>query len=241
VITKTGQKTPFISDLDVNSSSMNNNEGQEAKVLVPFSTKTKQFFKENVPQIRVFDLSEDKSAYWQSFRAIRLVQYASGTMDNLKQFVDNKAFPILDENENRMIIPESSVSITRMVSDSNKVKGNAPDHLMRLYAYNDLMRLMGKDFFDKKKVETKFVRKAEEAFIVSPLSSLVVLESKADYDRMGIKENKNTLGNADIQENKKILGNVIGNKGAVPEPHEWALLAIIASILAWHYRKRLLF
>jgi hypothetical protein len=98
-----------------------------------------------------------------------------------------------------------------------------------------------KDFFDKKKVETKFVRKAEEAFIVSPLSSLVVLESKADYDRMGIKENKNTLGNAAIGATKNTLGNVIGNKGAVPEPHEWALLAIIAAIVAWQYRKRLLF
>jgi XrtN system VIT domain protein len=229
VITKTGQKTPFISDLDMNIPSLTRAEGQDANDLVPFSAKMKQFFKENVPQMRVFDLSEDKSAYWQSFRAIRLVQYASGTMDDLKQFVDNKKFPILDENENRMIIPESKVSITRTVSDSNQVKGNAPDHLMRLYVYNDLMRLMSKDFFDKQKVETKFVRKAEEAFIVSPLSSLVVLESKADYDRMGIKENQNTLGNAGI-----------GNKGAVPEPHEWALLAIIASIVAWQYRKRLL-
>jgi XrtN system VIT domain protein len=235
VVTKTGQKTPFISDLEVNipvSSPLNREDGQpvaNANNLVPFSAKTKQFFKENVPQIRVFDLSEDKSAYWQSFRAIRLVQYASGTIDNLKQFVNNRTFPILDENENRMIIPESGVSITRTISDSNHVKGNAPDHLMRLYAYNDLMRLMGKDFFDKKNVETKFVRKAEEAFIVSPLSSLVVLESKADYDRMGIKENRNSLGNAGI-----------GNKGAVPEPHEWALLAVIAMIVAWQYRKRLL-
>jgi XrtN system VIT domain protein len=214
VITKTGQKTPFISDLEDNS---------------PFSSKTKNFFKENNPQIRVFDLSEDKSAYWQSLRAIRLVQYASGTVNDLKQIAQNHTFPILDENENRMVIPEASVSITRTISDTNKVKGNAPDHLMRLYAYNDLMRMMGKDFFDKQKVETKFVRKAEEAYIVSPISSLVVLESKADYDRMGIQENKNTLGNAGI-----------GNKGAVPEPHEWALLMVIASIVAWQQRKRML-
>jgi XrtN system VIT domain protein len=136
------------------------------------------------------------------WKIIALVQYASGTVNDLKQIVQNHTFPILDENENRMVIPEASVSITRPISDTNKVKGNAPDHLMRLYAYNDLMWMMGKDFFDKQKVETKFVRKAEEAYIISPISSLVVLESKRDYDRMGIQENKNTLGNAGI-----------GNKG----------------------------
>ncbi|MEN9609396.1 MAG: hypothetical protein RLZZ628_210 [Bacteroidota bacterium] len=214
VITKTGQKTPFISDLEANS---------------PFSAKTKQFFKENNPQIRVFDLSDEKSTYWQSLRAVRLVQYASGNLNDLKQIANHKTFPILDENENRMVIPEAGVSITRTISDTNKVEDKATDHVMRLYAYNDLMRMMGKDFFDKQKVETKLVRKAEEAYIVSPISSLVVLESKADYDRMGISENKKSLGNAGL-----------GNKGAVPEPHEWALLLVIASIVAWQQRKRTL-
>ncbi|MEO0041123.1 MAG: hypothetical protein RL329_571 [Bacteroidota bacterium] len=228
VVTKTGAKTPFISDLETKQvDNRFSNKDDNKDIGTRFSLLTKHFFKGNDPKIRVFDLSEEKSAYWQSLRAIRLIQYTAGTMNDLKQIVLKRRFPILDENENRMVIPESGVCITRTAAEQKGQHVQVPDHLLRLYAYNDLMRLMGKDFFDKQKVETKLVRKAEEAYIVSPISSLIVLESQSDYDRMGIGENKNSLGNAHI-----------GNKGAVPEPHEWALLALIAGLVWWQYRKQ---
>jgi hypothetical protein len=54
---------------------------------------------------------------------------------------------------------------------------------------------------------------ANDAFIVSPLSSLIVLETDSDYNAMGIEQNNGSLLNA----TKK-------GKGAVPEPHEWVLI-----------------
>ena len=62
---------------------------------------------------------------------------------------------------------------------------------------------------------------AQEAGIVSPVSSYVVLESQADYNRFNIQDNKNGLKNASLN-----------GKGAVPEPGEWAILISILAVFA---------
>jgi hypothetical protein len=55
-----------------------------------------------------------------------------------------------------------------------------------------------------------------DANVVSPISSLIVLETQNDYDRFDIKKDKDALDNADIH-----------NDGAVPEPHEWMLIILL--------------
>ena len=87
------------------------------------------------------------------------------------------------------------------------------------------MNSMGGDYFIKDIIDDTWIRKAEEGYIVSPVSSLVVLESEEDYDRFGIEENRNTLGNAAQK-----------GDGSAPEPHEWALIILFGAILlfgAW--------
>jgi hypothetical protein len=64
------------------------------------------------------------------------------------------------------------------------------------------------------------VQEAVKAYVVSPVSSLVVLETKKDYERFGIEDSKNSLRNASLQ-----------SKGAVPEPHEWALIIIAVLVV----------
>jgi hypothetical protein len=66
------------------------------------------------------------------------------------------------------------------------------------------------------------VKQAELAHIVSPVSSLIVLETKKDYDRFNIHDSKQSLQNAS---NKK--------SGAVPEPHEWALIVLAAGLFVY--------
>ncbi|MDR7372739.1 XrtN system VIT domain-containing protein [Flavobacterium aquidurense] len=75
-------------------------------------------------------------------------------------------------------------------------------------------------------VYNKYVNLAKDANIVTPISSLIVLETDDDYKKNGIEKNVNTLGNASIN-----------NDGAVPEPHEWLLIIIGLSTLLWYYRK----
>jgi len=75
-------------------------------------------------------------------------------------------------------------------------------------------------------VYNKYVNLAKDANIVTPISSLIVLETDADYKNNGIEKNVDTLGNA-----------AINNDGAVPEPHEWLMIIIGFTTLFFYYRK----
>jgi hypothetical protein len=66
------------------------------------------------------------------------------------------------------------------------------------------------------------VDEAATAYVVSPVSSLVVLETKEDYERFGIKDKDNSLHNA-----------TKNSSGAVPEPHEWALIIVFLLFIAF--------
>ena len=65
--------------------------------------------------------------------------------------------------------------------------------------------------------------------MVSPVSSLVVLETQADYDRFDIVDSKNSLKNASMKGN-----------GAVPEPGEWAIIILgAAAFLVFVYKTKM--
>ena len=112
--------------------------------------------------------------------------------------------------------------------DVSSQKSQAPDHLMRLFAYNNLLKAVGENFVSKKELAKELIDEAKEAHVVSPISSLIVLETQADYDRFDIKKSKNSLDNASIK-----------NAGAVPEPHEWLLIFMALTWLTYLYRKQL--
>jgi XrtN system VIT domain protein len=99
---------------------------------------------------------------------------------------------------------------------------------MRLFAYNHLMKKMGKSA-EMQATNEELVDEAQEAYIVSPVSSLVVLESAQDYERFDIHDKKTSLHNATSK-----------SSGAVPEPHEWALI-IIALLTALYVKFPFLF
>ena len=106
-------------------------------------------------------------------------------------------------------------------TDSKQVN-NAPDHLARLYAYNDIMRRIGADYFKDDFINEALVDEASSAYVVSPVSSLIVLETKEDYKRFDITDKENSLHNASKQ-----------SSGAVPEPHEWALIVLFGLLVIY--------
>ena len=71
-------------------------------------------------------------------------------------------------------------------------------------------------------LNTDLIDEAKMAYVLSPVSSLVVLESQHDYDRFNIHDTENSLKNASMN-----------SKGAVPEPHEWALIVIALLVLLY--------
>jgi XrtN system VIT domain protein len=93
---------------------------------------------------------------------------------------------------------------------------------MRLFAYNHIMSQLKSTLSDNASQDTTLVSEAEKAYIVTPVSSLVVLESQKDYDRFDIKKSRHTLDDATMKSN-----------GAVPEPGEWALIIVAVLGLGW--------
>jgi XrtN system VIT domain protein len=127
-------------------------------------------------------------------------------------------FPQNLEGTYTVVIPASDLLIAQKDSIA---PGKAPDHLFRLFAYNTVLKELGHNAVTEPE---ELVRLAEQAYVVTPVSSLVTLETKEDYERFDIKP---TTGLPSL-----------GNAGAVPEPHEWALIVLLTmgALLAWRGR-----
>ena len=178
-------------------------------------------------KVFLFNLYGGTSTYVRSLKEFRAFNYAHGSVENLLQLLHTQEFPIVPESDEQIYLPEASMVLEKKVATDSDKPDNAPDHLARLFAYNNIMRQVGANFFDSDFVNEQLVDEAARAYVVSPVSSLIVLETQKDYDRFGIKDIENSLQNA----SKNSLG-------AVPEPHEWALIVLFGLLITFYALKR---
>jgi XrtN system VIT domain protein len=150
------------------------------------------------------------------------LQFGEGSLEELLTLLDHHEFPALHETENSIVLHDASLLLTRRRSGDNPPPNSAPDHLARLFAYNDIMRRVGAGYFKDDFVNEALIEVASKAYVVSPVSSLIVLETCADYDRFNIHDSKNSLDNA-----------AKDSSGAVPEPHEWVLIGLFAAFVIY--------
>jgi XrtN system VIT domain protein len=179
-----------------------------------FARLTGSFFLCN-KAIHVFNLGNEKSTYINSLRELRGLIYSSGSVDELRDMLKNNLFPSSHESDQRIILHDSKMIIKKEKIESDIMPNTAPDHLMRLFCYNDIMRKVGSHYYDETFVNEQLVDEAATSYIVSPVSSLIVLETQGDYKRFDINDKDNSLHNA-----------AKASTGAVPEPHEWALIIL---------------
>ncbi|MFH2094727.1 MAG: XrtN system VIT domain-containing protein [Bacteroidota bacterium] len=167
--------------------------------------------------VKAFCLSESITLYIKTLKEFDALDIHYGCTDALTELIEKKQFPVVRTGENGVLIDPSDVVIEM---DTVENAGNAPDHIMRLFAYNQILHKAGRNFFNHDYINNDLIALAKEAYVVTPVSSLVVLETTEDYDRFGIEEtgSDTSLQNAFLE-----------SSGSVPEPHEWAL--IILSIL----------
>ena len=123
-------------------------------------------------------------------------------------------------------------NVTTGGSAQNATTGG--DLFARLYFHRLILRACGNRYFQSDADKSDLVQIARDGMIVSPVSSLVVLESERDYERFGITKGKSALGQSKIAapSTKSVLG-------LVPEPEEWALIALVLLMLAWFSRDKL--
>ncbi|MFM7022018.1 MAG: XrtN system VIT domain-containing protein [Flavobacteriales bacterium] len=207
LITKSAELTPNLNDLKNTR----------------FREDLEDFLKKDAQPIQLFSLNA-LSPYLKSLKEFQVFNTTKGDIAALKKILQSKSILQRSMDSSIVYIDEANIQIRK--TDSLQ-SAKAPDHLLRLFAYNQLMQKIGKNYFEREKYENELFDIANEAFIASPISSMIVLETQNDYDRFGIKENKDSLGNA-----------AIGAKGAAPEPHEWALIALATLVLLYLYRRK---
>ncbi len=191
----------------------------------PFADRMQRTAKQAAP-IQTFCFGNELSPYLKTLAELRVLNVAHGITCDLIGYTKDGQFPRRADEPGRVILPEANVAIRE--SSANSQPANqasvAPDHLARLFAYNHLLQQIGRHYFTPNYQTETLIAQAQRAHIVSPLSSLVVLETAADYDRFGIQKDHSGLDNATLKQ-----------EGAVPEPHEWALLILVAGLVGWLY------
>lgn len=212
VISKSGELSPNLSDLE-GSEFLNNLTGQLA-------SENKRF--------NLFQIGTVTSPYIKSLKEFQVFNFLTGSVDEANQLLQEQVFHKSSDDPDQVDLANAGITIIR---DTMPVKvHSAPDHLLRLFAYNRIMKATGRNYFnDNKDYIDEVLSVANQAYVVSPVSSLVVLESQKDYERFDIGENKNSLKNASIQ-----------SSGAVPEPSEWIMISVFALLVFWlFFRKRI--
>lgn len=202
VITASDSRSPELKDLEDSG----------------FRHQLRTFFAHN--KVRVFDIGEQKSPYLATLKESRSLIYEEGPVRLLFAQINTNSFLRPEEDSQQLIMEAANMRIVRS-ADSTTAKG--PDHLARLFAYNSILQELGSKVTGTDlSAETELINTARMANVVTPLSSLIVLETQADYDRFDIKDDVDGLKNASLK-----------GHGAVPEPHEWALFILAIGVLAY--------
>jgi XrtN system VIT domain protein len=200
VISKSAGKSPDLSDL------------AGSRFLDKFKA-----FRATGQKVKFFNLGHELSPYLSALKDYRTFAYEWGNAGTLQQLLAQGLFVRDEEDDNEVVVHNAQVAI---VKEPLSRPSLAPDHLMRLFAFNHILRQYGEAGFDSTSDHSSIIAEAKEAYVVSPVSSLIVLETQEDYKRYGIEDTENSLKNASVK-----------SKGAVPEPHEWILI-ILGSVIA---------
>ncbi|CAA6829887.1 MAG: Unknown protein [uncultured Aureispira sp.] len=191
-----------------------------------FGKNTIRYLEEKEAPIAFYNLSNTLSPYLQSLKEFYVFNYAQGSIEHLTTLVKEKQFPAVDSDPRKIVLHQANMLLLQAPNRSTTAPSNAPDHLMRLFSYNQILKKIGKGYFKSGYENQELIDIASTAHIVSPISSMIVLETKKDYDRFDIDENEDGLGNAS---DKNGLNNATKNSsGAVPEPHEWCFILLIS-------------
>jgi XrtN system VIT domain protein len=210
VITSTENISPQLGDLEEAS----------------FRDSLRAFFAQQ--PVRLYDIGHTLSPYLATLKESRSLIYEKGTTAQLLSQLDKNSFLKPKEGSTQLIMAQAGMRIIRS-ADSTLTPG--PDHLARLFAYNQVMQQLGQRVTDKDlSNDSTLIDVAKQAYVVSPLSSLIVLETQVDYDEFNIRDDAGSLKSAALQ-----------GHGAVPEPHEWALFIISMLLLAYVRFEKLLF
>ncbi|MFC7774216.1 XrtN system VIT domain-containing protein [Flavobacterium sp. GCM10027622] len=201
------------------SFSANFEELEGSEYLKKVKAKTKQ------KNIKVIGISKVMNPFWQTIKEQKYVDYLQTDLKKCGDLLSKNQFEVTRKNENLVNLEMADVAIEENMN-TNNYKSNGSNHIFRMYAFGKVLEEQVKIQEDSL-ANNKYVDLAKEANVVTPISSLIVLETDEDYENNGIEKNVNTLGNASVN-----------NDGAVPEPHEWAMIVLLGLSLFYYYKQK---
>ena len=182
--------------------------------------------------------------YWKMIREFRLVDFTElRELDDLTFQNGTARLPVAAETANALTLPGSSLRLIKTPIENIRVQPGAPSHLARLYAYNETLRRIGPRYFEAKFLESELIDLAQLGNVVTPVSSLLTLETAADYERFGLVNEETGLKNSGVEDftqnlNKPTFNLPGGEAGGVPEPGEWLLIILLAVSAGWLFWRR---
>lgn len=206
LVTQSGGRSLFLSDLKTTT----------------FAEHLTEHAAHQLP-LHVLNLSTETAGYLKTLSEFGALRMVTTTAEVVRGGIRKASFPVLEQNATTVALPEAGVVCQATPVGQTQTASVGPDHLARLFGYNHLLSGIGRQYFDASfKKNDALLMEAQTAHVLSPLSSLIVLETEADYDRFGIKKDANGLQNATLKD-----------EGAVPEPHEWAMIVLFGLGLIW--------
>ena len=176
-----------------------------------YFNNTNEYFCAN--KIKVINIGDECATIYKTLKEYSAIELYQTNLDAAITLLQKNEFP--DRlNSDTQIHLDNETKITSVPKLA--ITKNAPDHVFRLFAYNQAMHQMSIETLQNDSIAPLAYELVSDANVVSPISSLIVLETQNDYDRFDIKKDKDALDNADIH-----------NDGAVPEPHEWMLIILL--------------
>ncbi len=203
-----------------NTTSANFEELNDSSYLQKIKSGTKK------NQLKVINISDEINPFWQTIKEQKYVDYYSTNREICLKLLRENKFVAFESAENTVNIEPAGIAIQEHPKDSATTNSGS-NHIFRMYAFGKVLNeqvAMQQD--EDSLLVNDYVFLAKEANIVTPVSSLIVLETDADYQNNGIEKNINTLGNASIS-----------NDGAVPEPHEWLMIILGLTALFFYYKR----
>lgn len=201
-----------------NTFSANFEELETSNYLKKIKSRTKE------RHIKVINIANEINPFWQTIKEQKYVEYLKIDLKTSLKLIQENQYFTQNSAENLVTIEPANIAIEEKIKTATS-KSNGSNHIYRMYAFGKVLEEQVKIQQDSL-AKNKYVDLAKDANIVTPISSLVVLETEEDYKKNGVEKNVNTLGNASIN-----------NDGSVPEPHEWLMILLALIGLGLYYKK----
>ncbi len=180
----------------------------------------------------VFNLGRNNNLYLQSLNQFGVLNMEYGDVNMLERLIAQKQFLKNSYDENKAVFPQNGTIIERTLGTQ---ANTGTDFLVRMFVYQKVTMAYLPFFLNMEvdsTLENNLIMQGQMANVVTPTTSLIVLETQQDYERFDVKNETNTLGNSTMFKKN--------NAGAAPEPHEWAIIILCVLILIYFYRDKLL-